>query len=540
MNSTKVHIIGGSGKMGSWLKNYLEKNGFVVSVSGSTDTEKNRSLTTADIVFFSVPISVAPDIIQRTARHVKKNSLLVDLSSITYGTSKIFHKLNLASLSIHFLFGPTVTNIANQKIIFIYTKKHPLIQKLKQLLTKDGAGVFEMDYSMHDLNMSYIQALTHFVNLILAETVLNNVSPNITTPNFLNQYVITLRTLTNNSPKLLTEIQMLNPEFKKILKNFIERQNEILLYLEIDDNKSIESIYKDITNKIINLQNKIPTLPDSNKSTNKELTKKYKTIGYLGPVGTYSYEAAKKLFNTDSSKLISYSTIYDIFKAVSLKKIEAGVVPAENSTEGPIRETLNYLIEFSLIVNSSIDLSINHCLLSKETSIRKISKIIAHTQGLAQCRQWIRKNIPNAVLETSESNIAKIKNLQKGDGVALIGSKYAAGTHGLSILAENIQNNPDNTTRFYVISNDEPNANAKKTLIFLTVHNRVGILRDILTVFADFGIDLSKLESRSSQEKNWDYYFFIEATSSPKSKVLSQALEQLAQYCPKIAIIGGI
>src|SRR5579859_7628716 len=264
------------------------------------------------------------------------------------------------------------------------------------------------------------------------------------------------------------------------------------------------------------------------------------TVGYLGPEGTYSQQAAEKLFMDVNPQLIAYQTIYDIFEAVAAKDIAVGVVPAENSTEGTVRETLDYLLDFDLHINASLDLPIHHCLLTRETEQKNIKKVFAHPQALAQCRQWLRKQLPSAQLETATSTIAGITHCENEKGVALIGPKSAAMHYHLQILAENIQDNPNNITRFYVISDKDIYEGTKKTLLFINVLNRVGVLRDILTVFATCSINLTKLESRPSKTKMWDYSFFIEVDHPPSDPSLHHAIHLLQEYCQTIAIIGGI
>ena len=280
------------------------------------------------------------------------------------------------------------------------------------------------------------------------------------------------------------------------------------------------------------------------KTQSNELPKNFQKpdmiIGYLGPEGTYSHQATKKLFTKYSPQLLPEKTIYDIFESIASRKIYAGVVPAENSTEGTVRETLDYLVQFNLQVNGSIDLPIHHCLLSKEKKLTDIKKIIAHPQALAQCREWLNINLPQAKRETATSNIAGIEQIKNEPGIAIIGPEQAAEIYNLTVLAKNIQDNPNNTTRFYLISPSDNYEGTTRTLLFVTVLNRVGVLRDILTVFEDFDINLSKIESRPSKEKNWDYYFFIEIDSAPSDPITHQAIDLLRQFCQTIKILGGI
>ena len=242
------------------------------------------------------------------------------------------------------------------------------------------------------------------------------------------------------------------------------------------------------------------------------------------------------------NQLTACDSIYQIFEVVSTGRVDFGIVPAENSTEGTIRETLDYLIDLDLKTNGSIDLDIHQNLLSNEQKLDDITSVISHPQALAQCRQWLGNNLPNAKIQTAASTVSSITENKDKKGVAFIGSKLAASLNDIKVLKENIEDNKNNITKFYIISDDieRINFDTKKTLLFLTVFNRVGILRDILNVFASSNINLSKIESRPSREKVWDYHFFIEVEVSKNDERLIQSLNILKQYCPVIKTIGGV
>lgn len=533
------HIIGGRGEMGTWFKNLLETNGYLVTVSGSNDTEKNENIAKADCVIFAVPIKKAPAIIKTISPLINKNSLVVDLSSITTDCVSALKETRLSAIAIHCLFGPAIPAIANQKVVFIEIKNHPLIAELQKLFQDKQAHVISMTAKEHDVTSAYIQALIHFVNLELAEILAPHFPLKFSTPAFLSQYALITRVISGNSTELLAHIQLMNPYFRPLLKEFIEKQQYVLSLIEKQDEQKLEAHYKSIQKETMIEQKREDVQTQGQTMLNMSVTNE-STVGYLGPEGTYSHEASERLFAKQLPKFVDFKTIYDIFKAVATQKVNLGVVPAENSTEGTVRETLDYLMEFPVYVNGSIVLPINHYLLGKEKDLLKIKKVIAHPQSFAQCREWLNKHLPSAILEPSTSNLAGIGEIDKENGIAIIASQLAAKQYNLGILAEEIQDNPNNMTKFYVISQNQSYTMKQKTLLFLSVLNRVGVLRDILTVFGDFGINLCKIESRPSKEKNWDYYFFIEIETSPIDPKTSRALDLLRQYCQSIKILGGI
>lgn len=539
MKNKTIHIIGGTGKIGSWIYHFLQKLHYTVTISNSKDTHENADITNADVIFFAVPISFAPDIIMQIAKKVKKDTLLIDLSSIVTHAAKALEQTGNPALSLHLLFGPSVISMQNQKIVFIPIKDHPFIQELQELFVSEGAIITNMTPEEHDKQMAYIQALIHFTNLMLAQTLLRDEKTlsNLSTPVFLSQLAIMTRVLTNNSPKLLAEIQLENPYFKHIALAFVQAQTTLLDQIQQGDKETIERQFMTLRELVIPVE-KREVHEEKHSEKQKSLQNPDLHVGYLGPEGTYSHQAAMAVF--PSSNLHPFKTIYDIFNSVSEDKIDAGIVPAENSSEGTIRETLDYLADFELKVNSAVDLRIYHSLLSEETDLTKITKVIAHPQALAQCKGWLRKHIPQATTETATSNIAGVEEVKKNQHIAIIGSKTAAEKYDLHILAENIHDNPKNTTRFYVIAKEEDFSRAQNTLLFITVINRVGVLRDILNVFADFNINLNKLESRPSRGQNWDYHFFVEVNVAPYDPVLQQAMNILKRYSHSIAVMGGI
>lgn len=536
----RIHIVGGTGAMGTWLRKFLESLGFNVSISDEKINSKN-DLLNADIVFISVPIEITSSVILETAEKTKKDSLIVDLSSIKSITKKALKRCGRESLSLHFLFGPAISSVQNQKIIFENFSSAEKAVDLIELFKKQGAQVFEIDSEDHDFVMAHIQALTHFVNLSLAQILIKNkigIKGEISTPVFLSQISSTLRTLSQN-PRLLSEIQVLNPQFLKIAKQFINIQEKLLAEINNRQIKKIEAQFKQLADNLESISGKVEKT--KKRSYAEKINAKDLKVGYLGPEGTFSNQAAMELFDKNSNTLIPLKNIYELFENLSKNNVDLIVAPYENTIEGTVRETLDLLFDYDFKVIGKIDLQISQNLLSKENSLSDIKKVISHPQAINQSRDFLDEHLPDAIIETSSSTIASLEELNR-TGVAVIGSPLAAKTYKLNIIKENIQKSPDNQTRFYIISKKDflNLAGRTKTLLFLSVFNRVGILRDILSIFADLSINLNKIESRPSKEKNWDYYFFIELEITDEDPRLEQALNILKQYCPKISVLGKL
>lgn len=534
-----IHIIGGSGAMGSWLKKFLESQGINPTISDK-QIKADKLVNQADIVFVSVPINVALDVIADISKKIQKDCLIIDLSSIKEEISKSLFKTNLYCAGIHFLFGPTVSTIQNQKIAYIKIRENNLAKDFIKMLKKAGAQILEMSAQEHDFQMANIQALTHFVNLSLAQVLVDNkikLSGQTSTPVFLAQMSATSRVISQN-PALIAQIQTRNPYFLKVVNKLQQYQAHLIDLISAKNEKGLEGLYHEINSNLDSSSENIKTKQISGAKLRSLKIKDKFTMAYLGPQGTFSHQVATQLI-TKKTSLVSCKTIYDIFNMVASSKVNFGIVPAENSIEGTVRETLDFLTDFDLRVNLEIALEVHQNLLSKQLKLNEIKKVISHPQAIAQSRQWLEKNLPNADVEFSTSTISAI-NETKQKGVAIIGSSLAAKIYKLNILAKDIESKDLNITKFYIISKDLFSLKKKpaKTLIFLTVFNRVGILRDILTVFANFDINLNKLESRPSKEKNWDYYFYVEVEAVTDEPRLIQALNILKQFCPMIKILG--
>ncbi|KKQ78629.1 MAG: Chorismate mutase and prephenate dehydratase, partial [Candidatus Daviesbacteria bacterium GW2011_GWA1_38_7] len=356
------------------------------------------------------------------------------------------------SCCLHLLFGPTITSIQNQKIILNRIKNHRLIGEIKNILEDAGAVIFDMNEVEHDKYMAHIQNLTHFMNISLAKTLLENkveLSGKISTPPFLAQLSALSRIISQPST-LLTEIQLNNSLAIKVLNQYIENQKEIIELIKL---KNVETLKKELEK----IHQKLDSTPKEKqvrqtKNTEDKKIRLNGKVGYLGPKGTFSHQAA--LGVVQDNQLTACDSIYQIFEAVSTGRVDFGIVPAENSTEGTIRETLDYLIDLDLKTNGSIDLDIHQNLLSNEQKLDDITSVISHPQALAQCRQWLGNNLPNAKIQTAASTVSSITENKDKKGVAFIGSKLAASLNDIKVLKENIEDNKNNITKFYIISDD--------------------------------------------------------------------------------------
>ncbi len=263
-----------------------------------------------------------------------------------------------------------------------------------------------------------------------------------------------------------------------------------------------------------------------------------KRIAYLGPEGSYSHLAAFKTFRFDSI-LVPRPSIDSVIKEVISERVDFGIVPVENSTEGMINQTLDMMASSRLYVYREIMLPIVHHLMAK-VDISDITRLFSHPQAIAQCRDWINKNLPGVKIvdmaSTSEAAMAAAKH----PSGAAIASEYTAKIYGLRILASKINDNPDNITRFWIISRHMAKVQGKaKTSIIITLENVPGALYKAIGSFASEGINLTKIESRPSKKNPWEYLFFIDIEGNLDEEGVTKAIEDLKSCTKDIKILGS-
>ena len=263
-------------------------------------------------------------------------------------------------------------------------------------------------------------------------------------------------------------------------------------------------------------------------------------VSYLGPKGTFSEIAAVHYFSNNVSKL-SKSSIEDVFKSVEELEVDYGIVPVENSVEGSINNTLDLLSTSKVVITGEMELTINQCLLSKETNTRSVKRIFGHPQSLAQCSKWISDNIPDAELISVISNTSGALRLKKS-GDACLGAEIIADYYSLGVIKKNIQDYSNNATRFLIIGNSTATATGfDKTSLLIIPPNTgdSGSLYRLLEPFAKNEINLSRIESRPSRTKNWNYVFFIDVDGYIEDKSIQDTIDVLKNMNVEIKFLGS-
>jgi chorismate mutase/prephenate dehydratase len=300
-----------------------------------------------------------------------------------------------------------------------------------------------------------------------------------------------------------------------VLRSVVEKNAQLKGRLP---EKSIRAIYREIMSASLALE--------------KDLT-----IAYFGPEATNTHQAARSKFGA-SVHYTPKVSIADVFDVVARGNADYGVVPIENSTEGAVNHTLDVFMDSELRICAQILMKIeNHLVgnLPKE----KIKRIYSHPQVLGQCRNWLRQNLPNVELVEVSSTPRAAELAANEEGAAAITGYMAAEYHGLQVLASSIQDIATNTTRFLVIGRTaSPPTGDDRTSLMFCVQDKPGALFQALEPFNRLKISMSKIESRPSKRKAWEYFFFVDIDGHASEEKVQQALEALAQHCTFVKILG--
>ncbi len=262
-------------------------------------------------------------------------------------------------------------------------------------------------------------------------------------------------------------------------------------------------------------------------------------VAFLGPEHTYSHEAAREHFGS-SVEFDPQPTIAAVFNALESERADFGVVPVENSTDGSVTLTLDLLIDTPLVIIGEILIPIRHALMSRDGERGAIRKIVAHQQSLGQCRGWLAANFPDCELEAMVSNAAAARRVAQEPELAAIASRAAGEAYGLKLLAENIQDQPHNTTRFLVMGRAAAGpSGADKTTVLFAVRDKVGALHEVLSLFARARINITKIESRPMRSRPWEYLFFIDLGGHRDQPRVRRALNALAKVALFSKVLGS-
>jgi chorismate mutase/prephenate dehydratase len=263
------------------------------------------------------------------------------------------------------------------------------------------------------------------------------------------------------------------------------------------------------------------------------------TIAYLGPEGTFSEAAAIKHFGHAAIGL-PCASIDEVFQAVERGEAHYGVAPVENSTEGAVNRTLDLMLNSPLKICGEVMLRVRQHLMRKGEGLDGIQAVYSHAQSLGQCHEWLNQHLPGVETIRVTSNGEAARMAAGNPEAAAIAGELAAERHGLAIVARDIEDEPNNTTRFLVLGPEETAPSGRdKTSLVLSVRNKPGALLDLLAPFAGHGIGLSKLESRPARSGAWEYVFYVDLEGHISNPEIQRALEAVREHCTFLKVLGA-
>jgi chorismate mutase/prephenate dehydratase len=261
-------------------------------------------------------------------------------------------------------------------------------------------------------------------------------------------------------------------------------------------------------------------------------------VAFMGPRGTFSDLAVQAAFPNQPT--LEVSTIPAVIDSVERRAAEYGVVPIENSTEGGVSATLAALLESTLMIRGELVIAVPLCLAARHFDRARIRRVASHPQPLGQCRRWLARELPNAELVSMSSTTAAAREAARDDATAAVTSRLGAELFQLALIAENIEDHPDNATRFVIVAHADapPSGNDKTSVVFSTAHER-GALRRALAVFDDEGINLTRIESRPAPGRRWEYVFFTDLEGHREDAAVARALSRLTGECGTVRVLGS-
>ncbi len=303
------------------------------------------------------------------------------------------------------------------------------------------------------------------------------------------------------------------------------REKEVLTHL-IDNNPGIlpddhlRAIYREIL------------------SSSRKLQQPQKVV-YLGPEGTFSFFVGIEYLG-HSADMQPCKCLKDVFHAVASREAELGIIPLENSLQGSVGQSLDMFLAYDVYIQAEVFCKISHSLLSLENSVAGVNTVYSHPQALEQCSGWLRSHLPEATIVPAESTSSAARKVIKEKGSAAIGHERLGEMLGLNVLYRQIEDLPDNWTRFMIIGSIPPEGGHQdKTSLLFTLPDKSGALVGVLTVLARRGINMKKLESRPLRSEKWKYVFFADLECDLSGTQYDELKKELSERCHSLQILGS-
>ncbi len=559
--NTAIGIIGGRGKMGKYFARLFQDAGYKVVVSDHKTPLSNKELVQkTNVIFISVPITKTQEVIRSIAKHVNKESVIVDLTSIKEMPVKEMLKSKAQVIGLHPMFGPT-NPIQGQTIIAHPARGKTYYTWLKKFLEDRGANVLQMNPKEHDKIMGVVQGMVHFADVAFGHALKELKIPAKKYLQFASPAselkIAFVGRILSHDPNLYASIQQENPEAFKAMKQYTRSIEKLL---EIDKKKDQQAFKKYFESAGAALKTYKKTAKDdtnylihailqrrqrAQEIQESKHTPKTGDIAVLGPENTFSDLAAKQIAQ-DGETVLYVASIHQAFEAVEKGNVKKAVVPIENMLNGSVRETFDELFLCDVHIASKVNQPILHALVALPgTKKSDIDTIKSHPQAIQQCSAFLQKNYPNARRVPTTSTIQAYKTIagENDRGGAAIIPLEVAKKLSCTILAKNIGDRKDNQTTFAIIQKGKAaipqmSGPTETAITFAFSKNQPGSLNAVFQEFAKANINLSRIESRPSKKLFGEYVFFLDFEGSPANAKAQRALTNIKKKVKTLKILG--
>jgi chorismate mutase/prephenate dehydratase len=352
------------------------------------------------------------------------------------------------------------------------------------------------------------------------------------------------------SSENLQKLRKLIDELDRELLGLLNRRGEIVMKIRELKEENDVGVYDPVRESQIEKRlrelNNGPLSDDSVLRVYREIISACRAlqhplkVAFLGPEGSFSHQAAFHEFG-GSAELVPVVSFGDVFGEVENGRASFGVVPIENSIEGSIGIVLDLLSGSDLTISAELFEKINLFLLSKSGSLRDIEVIASHPQPLAQCRSWLSKNLPGKKIRETASTAEAARLASRSKGVAAVASEHSASIYNLRVIEKNIEDNNWNTTRFFVIGRrlSGPSGEDRTSIVFSLKDKPGELQKSFFQPFAEARVNLTKIESRPSKERPWEYLFFVDFVGHREEKHIRNLLDKVAKNCVYMKVLGS-
>lgn len=263
------------------------------------------------------------------------------------------------------------------------------------------------------------------------------------------------------------------------------------------------------------------------------------TVAYLGPSGTFSEQAVFQQFG-HAITLLPCVSIDEVFRTTEAGTADFGMVPIENSSEGAVNRTLDLLLQTNLSISGELSIPIQHSLMTVSGDMNSVTKICAHSQALAQCQSWLNQHYPNIERVAVSSNAEAARLASFDSSIAAIAGEIAGNQYELQVVHAHIQDDPHNRTRFAVIGNLHCTPSGKdQTSVVLAVPNKAGAVYSLIAPFMEFGVSMTRFESRPARTGTWEYYFYIDVEGHQNDEAVARSLNELKNSAAFFKVLGS-